>query len=116
MMAEFQEVMKQFDRMCWYYQRRRKCPTDCPMDGVNISQCRKVAFEKPEYAEKTVMAWAKENPEPRYPTWIEWLTDLGVFPHKLNLDQIDILMDTGLLYRIPDEIAEKYRIEQKEST
>lgn len=72
-MAEFQEVMNEFKRMCWHYQRRQECPKPCPMSGVNISQCRKIAFEKPEVTEKTVMDWAAENPEPVYPTWNEWL-------------------------------------------
>ena len=62
----FQEVMKQFDRMCWYYQRNNECPMGCPMNGVNISQCRKIAFTEPKTTEKTVMDWAADHEDNRY--------------------------------------------------
>ena len=32
----------------------------------------------PEAVERRVLEWAKENPEPRYPTWGEWLCEVGV--------------------------------------
>ena len=32
----------------------------------------------PEAVEKRVLEWAKDNPEPRYPTWGEWLCEMGV--------------------------------------
>lgn len=32
----------------------------------------------PEAVEKRVLEWAKDNPEPRYPTWGEWLCEVGV--------------------------------------
>jgi len=32
----------------------------------------------PEAVECEVAAWAKDNPEPRYPTWGEWLCEMGV--------------------------------------
>ena len=32
----------------------------------------------PEAVEKRVLEWAKDNPEPRYPTWAEWLCEMGV--------------------------------------
>ena len=75
---EYQEFMKQFDRMCSHYRCNLDCPMGCPMKGVNISQCRKVAFENPAETEKTVSAWAVEHPEPIYPTWAEWLFDNGL--------------------------------------
>ena len=89
-MAEFQEVLRQFDRMCRYYQRNFECPMCCPMDGVNISQCRKVAFEKSKETEKTVMAWAAEHPESVYPTWAEWLEQQGIcFSRLTNYSRVD---------------------------
>lgn len=125
-MAEFQDVMKQFDRMCWYYQRKRECPMGCPMNGVNISQCRKVAFEEPIVTEKTVMAWAAEHPEPKYPTWLEWLHDLGLIVQREGtfteygpnesfsaIKKVDILTIEGY-QSIPADIAQKLGIEPKE--
>lgn len=73
---EMQEFMREFDRMCWYYKRKQECPMGCPMNGVNISQCRKIAFERPSIAEKTIKDWANEHPVP--PTLREWLDSQGI--------------------------------------
>ena len=104
----FQEVMKQFDRMCWYYQQKRECPMACPMKGMNISQCRKIAFEEPKVAEQTVMQWAAEHPKPVYPTWAEYLTSIGVYPKGWEMYQ------TPLKSEIPADIAQKLGLKPKE--
>lgn len=113
-MAEFQDVMEQFDRMCWYYKRKCECPMACPMNGVNISQCRKVAFEKPKETEEIVMQWAAEHKEPQFPTWWEWLFSIGAVTRKVQPDVAAILINTGLLDPIPLDIAQKMGIEPKE--
>ena len=70
-MAEFLEVMRQAQKFCDTY----KCD-DCPMaDHVDMcglihSKYRKAGFLL-EF-EQIVMQWAKEHPEPKYPTWEEW--------------------------------------------
>lgn len=70
-MAEFVEVMRQAQKICDTY----KCD-DCPMaDHVDMcglihSKYRKAGFLL-EF-ERIVMQWAKEHPEPQYPTWEEW--------------------------------------------
>lgn len=118
-MAEFQDVMKQFDRMCWYYQRKRECPMGCPMSGVNISQCRKIAFECPESVEKTIMSWAAEHPVPVYPMWCEWLADKGVvdvarMPVDYSGGIITEIKPSGKMYEhIPAEIAQKLGLQPK---
>lgn len=73
---QLSEFMQEFDRMCWFYKRDNGCPLNCPMNGVNISQCRKIAFEEPSVAEKTVCDWAKDHPKP--PSWREWLGSHGI--------------------------------------
>lgn len=73
---ELQEFMKEFERMCWFYKRNNECPMGCPMIGVNISQCRKVAFERPSEVEKIISDWVKSHPKP--PTWREWLGSHGI--------------------------------------
>lgn len=103
-MAEWMEVMNQFDRMCLYHQRKHECPMGCPMSGVNISQCRKIAFECPDSVERTVMSWAAEHPEPVYPTWGEYLHTLHNEPSSRELSK-----------PIPADIAEKLGIEPKEA-
>ena len=120
-MAEhsFQEVMHQFDRMCWYYQRNGTCPMDCPIVGLNISQCRKVVFEGPVAAEKIIMSWAAKHPEPVYPTFGEWLEKQGIIK-LINGDRYEedgrkvyILLES-VENQIPADIAEKLGIEPKE--
>ena len=114
-MAEFVDVLRQFDRMCWYYQCKRQCPMGCPMNGVNISQCRKVAFEQPEVTEKTVMAWAAEHPEPVYPTWYEYLCKINVIPGYLGDKMLGQLVIERLMSQhIHADIAQKLGIEPKE--
>ena len=73
---QLSEFMQGFDRMCFYYKRNNECPKGCPMIGVNISQCRKVVFERPGESEKIVSDWVKEHPKPV--TWREWLGSHGI--------------------------------------
>lgn len=73
-MAEFVEVMRQAHRMC------RECGcADCPMLDVDALNKCNLIFGK-EYTpedllniEQRIVQWAKENPEPQYPTWKEWV-------------------------------------------
>ena len=103
-MAEWMEVTNQFNRMCLYYQRKHDCPMGCPMNGVSISQCRKVAFDRPKETEEIVTQWAAEHPEPVYPTWGTWLGT------KYDYDLREILYTP-----IPADIAQKLGIEPKEN-
>ena len=112
-MAEFQELIKQFNRMCWHYHQKCECPMACPMDGVNISQCRKIAFEKPKATEQTVMGWAKSHKEPVYPTWREWLLSVGVISPGVAKD---MWFDYNGRFNapIPADIAQKLGLQPKE--
>ena len=112
-MAEFREVIKQFNRMCDFYQSKRSCPMGCPMNGLNVSQCRKQITEAYIDAERIIMGWTAEHPEPVYPTWYEWLANMGVVPIKLPPNQA-ATVTIGLLQKIPAEIAQKLGIEPKE--
>lgn len=73
---QLSEFMQGFDRMCSYYKRNNECPMGCPMIGLSISQCRKVAFERPGESEKIVSDWVKVHPKPV--TWREWLGSHGI--------------------------------------
>ena len=77
-MAEFEEVVRQFRRMC----ETQGCD-GCPMyPACNIGQCRKIAFQRPNEFEAKVMKWAQEHPEPIYPTWGEWFVSEGLLPDE----------------------------------
>lgn len=70
MMAEFQKVMREWKRMC-------KSRGNIPDDFVGAESALLFAFDRPEEIERLVMEWAAEHPEPVYPTWAEWLLEIG---------------------------------------
>ena len=68
-MAEFTEVMRQALRMCDEIADCDQCPL-MDTNGCRIDPAtRNHHYDE---AERIVMEWVEENPEPRYPTWIEW--------------------------------------------
>ena len=100
-MAEFQEVMKNYERMC----KEHLCTSACPMYKIGV--CEKIGRCVTEYGiekvEQTIMSWAAEHPEPVYPTWYEFLTERY---HKaweaIGCDSI------------PADIAQKLGVQPKE--
>lgn len=73
-MAEFQEVMKQAKRMCDAVRGCDNCPLDNKRDGCPLAMfASKISLESLGDAERIVMDWAAKHPEPRYPTWVEWV-------------------------------------------
>lgn len=113
-MAEFAEVSRQWVRMCKTMDTiyGDKCCDVCSLGGCNA------VYEQDgteDYAEieRKVMEWAKENPEPVYPTWWEWLFSIGAVTRKVKPDVAAMLIDTGLLDPIPADMAQKLGIEPK---
>ena len=78
-MAEFQEVMKQYGRMC---ETQKLCTDACPLNKHESSICytvgRAITDTAIEQVEQIIMDWAARHPEPVYPTWMEWLCDVGL--------------------------------------
>ena len=58
-MAEFVEVMNQFNRMCNSHEGY--CD-ECPMHKACKFYCKNYPFEEPKKSEEIVMDWAKEHP------------------------------------------------------
>lgn len=60
-MAEFQTVVKEWDRMC---KSHGSTCTGCPINWKNNGRMSCVEFIKtyPDEAERIVMAWSKEHP------------------------------------------------------
>ena len=81
--AEFSKVMCQWRRFC---KSHNNCG-ECEFDGKGI--CGDAHLTDIPYAdiELRIMAWAAEHPEPVYPTWMEWLTDLGAIPKAISWDE-----------------------------
>lgn len=116
-MAEFSEVMTQFARLCDYYSQNgcHGCPVD--EEGFNCA-CEKQGCSKSsaEELEAIIMSWAAEHPEPVYPTWSEWLVQMGVFPPMMSTNPIKAMdaISSGVCKPIPADIAQKLGIEPKE--
>ena len=113
-MAEYDNVIKEFKRMCWYYSRdktQKTCPMCTSYPNCNIGQCRKIAFERPTEFEGKVMLWARANPKPKYPSWGEYLCNIGLIHDCTESeDVVSRLFDNV----IPDCIAQKLGLEPKE--
>lgn len=58
-MAEFKEVMKQFNRMCDAQEICQKCPVN---ETRGLLTCWRALADKPDKMEEIVMQWAEEHP------------------------------------------------------
>lgn len=100
-MAEFQEVIKEWERMCNTTQCL-KCGFYKAV-GANVDRCKQFIADHPTKAEEIIMAWSAEHPEPVYPTWYEFLGD--IYPASW-----DLIANK----RVPADIAQKLGLEPKE--
>ena len=118
-MAEFNDVMREWRRFC---KSHDNCG-ECEFDGAGI--CGDTHMSDVPFAsiERRIMAWAAEHPEPQFPTWGEWLEQMGIISKEYGETFIDIpygTFDTLTLNAekiqqpIPADIAQKLGIEQKE--
>jgi len=107
-MADFVDVLRQFDRMCKANAGCFNCPLH-EQDGVS-DRCSIGAFvNDSERIEREVMKWAAEHPEPKYQSWGEWLSEIGVFQCEDGEWRFAKANDP-----IPADIAQKLGIEPKE--
>ena len=120
-MAEFQEVMRQWKRMCdkYFDGKNWVCSKTCPMYVFEVCSKPTVKYPVPleigqdlaHEIDCVIMSWAAEHPEPVYPTFREWLISIGVIgqmsTHSVIADKLDMTS-------IPANIAQKLGIEPKE--
>ena len=81
-MAEFVDVIKNFNRMCESGDCRieiMEVNVDDLVHTCNVDYCQKFAFGRPEDFEKIVTDWATEHPEPKLPTMAEYLERFGIY-------------------------------------
>ena len=119
-MAEFQEVMNHWRRMCKAQDdgsNRDVCAT-CPLKPG----CSAI-YEDDDmdyvHVEQVVMKWAAEHPEPIYPTWEEYLISKGLLMPYWNEQgtapyDMYIYAERALANPIPADIAQKLGVEPKE--
>lgn len=107
-MAEFKTVIEEYRRMC----ASLRCE-DCVF-GKLENQCENIFDEmEPENIENVVMAWSKNHPKKVYPSWKEWLEEIGLI-YKVTTYGLTTNKMTGKMYEpIPDDIAEKLNIKPK---
>ena len=100
---EFKEFCKQFARM-------DKSLTSNPFkdatDSEYIEDWLVWSIENPQDAENFMKQWVKENPEPVYPTFGDYLLDMA----SHNKETKHIPLTELLNYHIPDTIAKQYQI------
>lgn len=82
-MAEFKDVITNARRLCRSRDFCNGCPFS-PADEVCYFDSMGDAYNDVdlEKIESIVMQWAKEHPEKKYPTWIEW--QQKTFPNATN--------------------------------
>ena len=135
MMAEFQEVMKQWKRMCDTCSKVKQEHGACgcfPAGNYAVCSMKEMSKEAElalddryfEWIGMMIMAWAAKHPEPVYPTWVEWLTEQEVLrqvrttsysgPINGCVDSLVQYIRTDKMFQpIPDDIAEKLGLNPK---
>ena len=120
-MAEFADMMRQWERMCkaMKEEHRLEMCDNCPLRDTI---CMFKPFEhctKIEEAENTIKQWAKDNPEPVYPQWVQWLADMGlitgaefdsyepIMGDSKSMISYRILATPKAFERIPEDFAKK---------
>lgn len=70
-MAEYDmnDIVMQANRMCEQY---NKCDDGCPLQKFDREVCCALCDDEILKAIVKVVQWAKENPEPKYPSWHDW--------------------------------------------
>ena len=76
-MAEFQDVMRQWVRA------RKATASSCEENVLSVYPLETYDDALIADIERNVMQWAADHPEPVYPTWAEWLLEVGGGVEKL---------------------------------
>ena len=111
-MADFVQTMKDWRRMCKTFTTDddESCCEGCPIMALEIDEhgCDAIFSEWADKAdweevEDVIETWAAEHPEPVYPSWYEYLTDMYIATWNMIKDK-----------SIPADIAEKLGLQPKE--
>ena len=116
-MAEhsFQEVMRQWQRMCKAYTTDdESCCDGCPVVDLQEHGCGAI-FEMDDRTDwqqyvDAITAWAAEHPEQVYPSFLEWLHK--VLPNLNGQDDHGTILEL-IKTPIPADIAQKLGVEPK---
>lgn len=107
-MAEFKEVVHHFQRMVKSWEDGGLFEKD----NLEKAAASMIAIPDETAAlnfERYVMNWAKEHPEKKYPSWTDYLMDIGVIGKVLPHEGYKIVLMLANS-EIPEEIAKKLQI------
>lgn len=124
-MADFVQTMKDWRRLCATRSKLHDDPCEgCPLEDFGCSPIYEDEADT-DYSVvgRKVSAWAAEHPEPKYPTWIEWLEEIGVAGRLPSVEPVFTenqefyLRTLGFTPKaydpIPTDTAEKLEIKPK---
>jgi len=82
-MTNFAQIMRDWQRMCKYYDEhyQEDCCHICPIHNCDAIWAMDEATDWGKI-EEVVNTWAAEHPEPKYPTWREYLKKMGLTTPK----------------------------------
>lgn len=105
-MAEFQEVVRQYNRLC----KEMDCMSNCPIrtEYDAYGSCWAEGMFDPERFEQIVMQWAAAHPEPVYPTWYDYVWSQLAKREPISDHDLATWMSE---HRISVEIAERLELE-----
>ena len=114
-MAEYQEVIHNWRRMCNAVQDSNMNKVghgwcdNCPIKNECWSNqaVASVAERRMLCVEPIIQKWAAEHPEPVYPSWVEWFRQMKMIPPEQKC------FHTWLLEPMPADIAQKLGIEPR---
>lgn len=129
-MASFVSTMHEWRRMCSAIQsENQKSPSgswcsNCPIEQFCVidTEIKDSTDNVFRIIDERVQAWADKNKEPVYPTWIDWLRDVGVIPtqeeasHSMRdgVRAASFYVTAKAFSQIPADIAQKLKLEPKE--
>lgn len=78
-MTNFAQTMHDWQRMCKYFDEHyhEDCCHICPIKSCGAIW-EMANITNWEEFEEIINTWAAEHPEPKYPTWREYLTKIGL--------------------------------------
>lgn len=111
-MVEFQEVMKQWLRMCKAYPKCEGCKLNAYDEFGYKYNCHENGILcNIDRVESVIMAWAKEHPESVYPSVAKYIEQFGIIIRRDGTLEADFFKANEPMSA---DIAQKLGIEPKE--
>jgi len=103
-MTNFAQTMHDWQRMCKYFDEHyhEDCCHICPIQSCDAIWMMDDTTDWGKI-EKEINIWAAEHPEPKYPTWREYLKKMGLTTPK----SVYFSDENGAGVRLEDGLAEK---------